>query len=153
MYVATVVKELYEGKALLLYICGDGLPKFTPPSNSDNSTNISDNVTGESSTTQPFYGLAMHAGRPERYNRTMSITSPRAMEAAAGVGGNNNNSNNNNNNNSTNNINNMSLPSHQSDAIYPEDIRPFTRRPLFIIIDSDASSCFKVWCLISHNEY
>lgn len=164
MFIATVMKELYEGKALLLYLCGDGLgksnaPYYPPNSNSESNSNTtesnndSSNSGGDNTnnvdkpsatkedvaavtpntTTQHYSsdGLSMHAGRPERSNRSMSLTSPRGVDppvtggASGGNGG-------------------LGLPSHLSDALYPEDLRPFTRRPLFLIIDSESSTSFKV---------
>lgn len=152
MFAATVMKELYEGKALLLYLCGDGLgsPRVsTPPassssSSSDSSNDTNNNNNNNNNTTtnnntnieaqQPELpinqtysadGLAMNIGRPDR-SRSLSFTSPRGHEASANPSGF------------------LGNPSHLSDAIYPEDIRPFTRRPLFLIIDSDSSFSFKV---------
>jgi hypothetical protein len=167
MFIGTVMKELYEGKAMLLYVCGDGLGKSNSPfffpvdpnpsgsgssgENNNNTTNNNNNThpapttsetnenppqpdtpattTANPPTTSPtdapqIYssdGLAMHAGRPERYGRSMSLTSPRDAGAGGGTG----------------------LPLQLGEAIYPEDIRPFTRRPLFLIIDSESSTSFK----------
>lgn len=166
MFSATVMKELYEGKALLLYLCGDGLgsPRTTTPptsssssSSSDNSeptsnnndttkttktdeSNANNNVNNSNIDANPQHqqpelpinqiysadGLTMNVGRQDR-SRSLSFTSPRSSDSLSGIQSGF-----------------LGMPSHLSDAIYPEDIRPFTRRPLFLIIDSDSSFTFKV---------
>lgn len=150
MFAATVTKELYEGKALLLYLCGDGLgtPRSSTVPSSSTTTSSSSSSSSPSSTTLPssdanppeqpsssaIYsadGLAMNAGRQDRSgSRSLSFTSSRPDLGGSGgvqLGGF------------------LGQPTHSGDAIYPEDLRPFTRRPLFLIIDSDSSSTFKVF--------
>ena len=128
MFAATVTKELYEGKALLLYLCGDGLG--IPRASSSIPFASSSPSPSEPSAIYSTDGLAMNAGRQDRSGRSLSFTSPRGPELGGSgglmMGGW------------------LGQPSHSSDAIYPEDLRPFTRRPLFLIIDSDSSSTFKV---------
>lgn len=95
-----------------------------PPQPDTSAAPTTTNPNTTSSTDAQLYssdGLAMHAGRPERYGRSMSLTSPRDPGAGGGT----------------------ALPLQLGEAIYPEDIRPFTRRPLFLIIDSESSTSFK----------
>jgi hypothetical protein len=94
MFIATAMKELHDGRAMLIYISADG-------------NSVTDN-SGQR-------GLVMNTNRSPATNGGRS-------------------SNNNSNNNSI-----LSSP----DVMYPQDFFPFARRPLFLIIDSDASVIFK----------
>ncbi|KAI9305559.1 hypothetical protein BJ944DRAFT_265025, partial [Cunninghamella echinulata] len=68
-----------------------------------------------------------------------------------------------NNANNTNNINMANTPPSISSCLYPADLIPFTRKPLFLIIDSDNSLAFQqtipnlfdqpVMCLLSPTMY
>ncbi|KAJ4966052.1 hypothetical protein NE237_017901 [Protea cynaroides] len=114
---ATLCEELPPESVLLLYISASGKAGQSPQMESSKAPRIASNMKAVSQTSRDQYDSLPRAPNHEKGDSSDYYRNSLWL-GPRGSGGSNN--------------------------LYPGDIIPFTRRPLFLIIDSDNSHAFKV---------
>ncbi|XP_042434892.1 protein SCAI-like isoform X1 [Zingiber officinale] len=116
--IATISEDLNPDSILLIYLSASGKPDFNVP--------IQKDIYGKSRSSKGNY--APHSS----WERDSSLSQPASANKT----------------NSTDNLRHYiclgSQGAGSSNNLYPEDLVPFTRKPLFLIIDSDNSQAFKI---------